>query len=109
MRMMLISAALLALAACNQTTTSAPAEPQPAAEAPPTAMPQTAEEATAQDACGAAQYRSMIGVNIAAATFPADAGIRIIHPDTMVTQDFRPDRLNVIVNADGVITELRCY
>jgi hypothetical protein len=51
----------------------------------------------------------MIGANIAAASFPADAGIRVIQPDTPVTEDFRPDRLNVITDANGVITSLECY
>jgi hypothetical protein len=89
---------------------SAAACAPPASETPPeTPTPQTREEATAQDSCGAAQYRSMIGSNLAAVTFPADAGIRVIQPDSMVTQDFRPDRLNVIVDANGLITALECY
>jgi hypothetical protein len=51
----------------------------------------------------------MIGTNIAAVTLPADANIRVVQPDTIVTDDFRPDRLNVIADADGVITGLECY
>lgn len=70
---------------------------------------QTREDATAQDACGAAQYSALVGTNIAAATFPADSGIRVIRPGDMVTEDFRPDRLNINVDADGVITSLECY
>jgi hypothetical protein len=30
-------------------------------------------------------------------------------PDSVVTQDFRADRLNVIVDASGNITALECY
>jgi hypothetical protein len=101
----LFVALALAAAACAPPASETPPE-TPEAEAP---MPQTREEATAQDTCGAAQYRAMLGSNLAAVTFPADAGIRIIQPDTMVTQDFRPDRLNVIVDANGVITALECY
>lgn len=76
---------------------------------PVAAGPQTREEATAQDTCGAAAYRSMIGTSIAAATFPTTPQIRVIMPDSAVTQDFRADRLNVIVDASGNITALECY
>jgi hypothetical protein len=106
----MIRASILAfslLAAACTPPAEAPKE-EPVAEQP-TAAPQTREEATAQDTCGAAQYSAMVGSNIAAVTFPADSGIRIIQPDTAVTQDFRADRLNVIVDANGVITALECY
>ncbi len=79
------------------------------AQDPAAAGPQTREEATAQDTCGAAAYRAMIGTSIAAASFPATPNIRVIMPDSAVTQDFRPDRLNVIVDADGNIAALECY
>lgn len=102
MRSVFLALGLMALAACGQTT--ATTEPPT-----PPATPQTAAEATAQDTCGAARYSAMVGTNIAAATFPADAGIRVIQPDSIVTEDFRPDRLNVIVDANGVITSLECY
>jgi hypothetical protein len=71
--------------------------------------PTTREEATAQDTCGAAAYRAMIGTSIAAASFPATPNIRVVMPDSAVTQDFRADRLNVIVDAAGNITALECY
>ncbi|MGE0739700.1 MAG: I78 family peptidase inhibitor [Hyphomonadaceae bacterium] len=103
MRVMLMTAALLVLAACGQTTAS-PATETPTAEAP---APQTREEATAQDTCGASQYRSLVGQQIAAVTVPE--GVRTIMPDTMVTQDFRADRVNILVDAQGVITSVECY
>ncbi|OQW57520.1 MAG: hypothetical protein A4S17_04740 [Proteobacteria bacterium HN_bin10] len=103
MRALLVAVSVLGLVACGPTTT---ATDEPVAEAP---TPQTAEEATAQDTCGAAQYAGMIGSNIAAVTFPAESGIRIIQPDSIVTEDFRPERLNVIVDANGAITALQCY
>lgn len=98
--------ALLA-AACTPPAEDKAAE-EPAQE-PVAAAPQTREEATAQDTCGAAAYRAMIGTPLAAASFPATPNIRVIQPDTMVTQDFRADRLNVIVDANGNITALECY
>lgn len=108
MRMMLISAAVLALAACGQTTTveETPVE-TPVAEAPAAVTPTTAAEATAQDTCNGAQYRSLIGQQLAAVTVPE--GVRTIAPDTVVTQDFRADRVNLRVDANGVITAVECF
>lgn len=103
-RASLFSLALLA-AACTPPAETPPEAP--VVETP--ALPQTAAEATAQDTCGGAQYRSLVGTNFAAVTLPADANIRIIQPDTMVTQDFSPQRINIIVDAGGIITAVECY
>jgi hypothetical protein len=102
-----VFALVLLAAACAPPTEDKAAE-EPAPD-PVAAAPQTREEATAQDTCGAAAYRAMIGTALAATTFPATPNIRVIQPDTMVTQDFRADRLNVIVDASGNITALECY
>ncbi len=99
------SAALLAAACSQQTPPPAPETPAEVADA----MPQTKEEATAQDTCGASQYAALIGSNFAAVTLPADANVRIIQPDTVVTQDFRADRANILVDAGGIITGVECY
>lgn len=98
-------AALTMLAACGQTTTVT--TPADTPEAPVVAAPANAAEATAQDTCGASQYAAMVGQNVAAVTVPE--GTRTIAPDTMVTQDFRADRLNMIVDATGVIQRFECY
>ena len=107
----MIRAALFATAALLAAACSQPA-PDPAPETPAQvadSMPQTKEEATAQDVCGASQYVSLVGSNFAAVTLPADANVRIIQPDTVVTQDFRADRANIIVDANGIITGVECY
>jgi len=104
-RASLFAFALLA-AACTPPAETPPPE-QPVAEQP--ALPTTAAEATAQDTCGAAQYRELVGQNFAAVSLPAGNNIRIIQPDTMVTQDFSPQRINMIVGADGIITAFECY
>jgi hypothetical protein len=107
MRALLTACAVFALAACGQTTTTTETPAEPAAETP--AAPMTAAEATAQDTCGASQYQALIGTNIAAATYPADANIRVIRPNEPVTQDFSAQRLNIVTDASGVITSLECY
>ena len=60
------------------------------------------------DSCGAYDYEGLVGTKLAAVTLPADLGARIIGPDTAVTQDYRPDRLNIHTGEDGTITELTC-
>lgn len=70
-------------------------------------MPATPDEATARDTCGAAAYRASIGRN--ASELDVQPGARVIAPDSEATLDFVPDRLNFIVDANGVVTELRCY
>jgi hypothetical protein len=107
----MIRASFFAVALLGAACTPPAAEDDAGAPAPDStaAAPTTRETATAQDSCGAAQYHAMIGTPLAAASFPADPNIRIIQPDTVVTQDFRADRLNVIVDANGNITALECY
>jgi hypothetical protein len=103
-RSSVIAIALLA-AACTPPAETPPPE-EPVAGTP---APQTAAEATAQDTCGGSSYASMVGSNVAAITLPADLNHRIIAPDTMVTQDFNPERINFITDANGVITSIECY
>jgi hypothetical protein len=97
----LVATALL-MAACTPSRETPTTEP-----APPPA--DTAAGATEQDTCGAARYRDLIGSNVDDSRLSASADLRILPPDSVVTQDFRPDRLNVIVDAEGRITGLECY
>lgn len=72
--------------------------------------PQTAEEATSRDSCGASRFGHLVGTpaaQIDRAALPARA--RVITPDMMVTQDFSPERLNVMVGSDGKVGSLACY
>lgn len=59
-------------------------------------------------ACPAPGYQSLIGKPLAAVTLPADLDLRIIQPGDAVTRDFRPERLNVVVDAKGVIARVYC-
>jgi hypothetical protein len=108
----MIRASLFALAlfatACAPPAAETPPPAEPAAEAP--AGPTNAAEATAADTCGAAAHQALIGTpasGIDLATLPQ--GTRIVTPETMVTQDFVPTRLNVTTGTDGNVASLNCY
>jgi len=73
----------------------------------PLAAPPNADEATRRDTCGARRFRDRIGQPVSAVEVPY--GARVIGPETAVTDDFRPARLNIITDASGVITALQCY
>lgn len=62
-----------------------------------------------QDACGAAGMQGLVGKDddvLAAMTLPA--GTRLIYPGTPVTEDYRPDRLNIDIEQSGRISGVWC-
>ncbi|MAU46606.1 MAG: hypothetical protein CMP09_17675 [Yangia sp.] len=67
--------------------------------------PEMVEEA---GACSPERFTPLIGSNIAAVTLPADANIRVLAPNSVMTMDFNPTRVNIKHNAEGVITEVTC-
>jgi len=100
MKRALVMLLLFAAAAC------APMESPPLAASPT----QNADQAAQEDTCGMAAFAHVIGTpasSIDPATLPPRA--RIITPDSMVTQDFSPQRLNVITGTDGKVSSLRCF
>lgn len=99
MKRMMLGLAALGLAACA---------PGPQGAAP--SAPQSAADATAQDTCGASRFQHLIGTRLDAidpAAMPP--GTRLLTPTSMVTRDFRPDRLNVMSGTDGLVSSLQCY
>ncbi len=60
------------------------------------------------DACGASGYQTLVGVNVAAVTLPADLKHRIIRPGDVVTQDYRAGRLNIRTDENGQIVSVSC-
>jgi hypothetical protein len=85
------------------TTTTTETTPPPASEpAPPPADP-------AADTCNMAQYASLVGKpSTDPGVPPASATVRHIKPDTQVTMDMQPTRLNIDIDATGNITGMRC-
>lgn len=63
-----------------------------------------------KDTCGAARYANLVGRPITDPGVPAASqDIRHIRPNSAVTMDFSPQRLNFDVNDKDVITRLRCF
>lgn len=64
----------------------------------------------AADACGAAPLQELVGQELAAFTALPErtTPTRIIGPDTAVTMDYRPERLNVEHDGDDIITRITC-
>lgn len=90
---LLIALASLGLAACMTTSSNEP--PVPSA---------------ADDTCGARQYAGLVGKPAASLGVPAAGpGVRHIWPNTVVTLDLQPTRLNVIIREDATIEAFRCY
>lgn len=68
-----------------------------------------ASEPSGLSSCGASDLGYMIGLRAAEIDFSGQsAPVRIIGPDTAVTMDHRPERLNVMTDKNGIITKLTC-
>jgi predicted component of type VI protein secretion system len=63
----------------------------------------------AQDTCGGAQYGGLIGRD---ATVLEGVlilrQVRVLRPDTIMTMDYRAERLNFQVGEDGTLTRIFC-
>ena len=109
MRLIVISlATVVALAACTEqapprpaqadaTAAPAPSEPRPtppASNDPATPVP--------TDACGAAEHQDWVGrARSDLPSAPAGADWRVFETGQPVTQDLRPNRLNIEINPDS--------
>ncbi|RYG30157.1 MAG: Elastase inhibitor AFLEI Flags: Precursor [Burkholderiales bacterium] len=102
----------IALMACSPSTEPTPAAPvEPAAAAPVEPAPPVATPAdpAMADTCNMAQYTALVGKPVTDAGVPAAGpSVRIIKPGDQVTMDFSEARLNIDVDAAGVITGMRC-
>jgi hypothetical protein len=103
--------ALLALSACA----SPPPEPAPVAAAPPpSAVSPPARQSPvagpARETCDSAELKTYIGrprTDLPAPVWPDRE--RVACTTCPITQDYRPDRVNVFFDADtGIVKEVRC-
>jgi hypothetical protein len=58
--------------------------------------------------CEPADYQGWVGHNIGEIDLPRDRTHRVISPDSMVTQDFSPFRVNIHVDEKGWISQVTC-
>ena len=64
---------------------------------------------TGNDDCGASKRQKLIGAPASSIDpMQLPKGTRIIHPDMAVTQDYRPDRLNIHVDKAGQVERVAC-
>jgi len=84
-----IAASVLLLAACQSPTTPTSSQ--------------------ADDECGAQSRQHLVGTpesDLDRSTLPEFN--RVLHPNTPATMDYRPDRLNVLVDDNGKIERVSC-
>ena len=58
--------------------------------------------------CDADLYRPMIGTPAATAALPESDMLRVYGANDIVTQEYLPQRTNVVVGADGLIQQVTC-
>lgn len=105
----------VALMACSPSATEGAApgevaagETVPEANPAPTPPPVGTDPAV-PDTCGMTQHAALIGQPITSEGVPPEGpNVRHLRPDSQMTMDFRPDRLNIDIDANGVITGFRC-
>jgi len=74
-----------------------------ACQAPGPAKPE------ATDLCGASNWQHLLGTSASGLDVPVlPKGTRMLHPDTPTTRDYRLDRMNVHVDADGRVSRVVC-
>ncbi len=88
------AATVVALSSCQLSDIAKPDIPGPT---PPAA-----------DACGATELAFVVGMTATDVDFGTRSSVRIISPDTAVTMDHNPARLNVNTDTSGKITSLNC-
>jgi hypothetical protein len=94
----LIALGLLASICACQTPAPASADP------PGGSLPGAAE-----DTCGARKLSAFIGKPITSPGVPpASREVRHVAPDSVITMDFSPQRLNIKTDKDGIIRQIQC-
>ena len=58
--------------------------------------------------CDAQDYRHLLGAVAASQTFPIGPEFRVYGVDDIITQEYLPNRTNVVVNQDGLVARVYC-
>ena len=107
MRFTILPALILALAAC------APATPDDRVTSEDRALPGPSEEIDGGgladiELCDAEDYRPLVGSSVDATTFPAGPRLRVFGINDIVTQDYIPQRTNVVYDTSRRIVRVYC-
>lgn len=66
------------------------------------------DPAAALQSCGGAPLLAAVGGPVAAVQADLPEGARVIAPDSAVTRDFREERINLDVDAAGLVLRVWC-
>lgn len=108
------AATLVTLAACApegpaiEEDIFEPTPPEAEDILPPSGNEGPQELIPALEQCDADDYRLLIGTPIAAVTLPQDDLIRAYGENDIITQDYLPQRTNIIYSMDGIIQRVTC-
>ncbi len=58
--------------------------------------------------CDASEFRPLVGTLITEAGIEASASLRVFGVNDIITQDYVPQRTNVVYDEDGMITRAYC-
>lgn len=99
----------MALGSCATPPPPAPPPPSPRPAAPPPVYTPPPPPPP-RDQCGAASLQDLIGKPRTEIPVPVNPGQRRVACTTCpMTMEFRPDRVNILYDADtGIVREVRC-
>lgn len=107
MRFTLPAVVCLVLAACASAT---PDDREPSSDR---ALPGPSEKIEGGgladiELCDAEDYRALIGTDVGATGFPSGAELRVFGVDDIVTQDYIPQRTNIVFDRSRRIVRVYC-
>lgn len=118
MRLLAVIAIFAALAACAPTVVDDRAIVTVTGEGlPDNAPPSVGGEVEQEDnepkladieLCDARDYRQLIGSDVKATTFVTGPRLRVFGVNDIITQDYIPQRTNVVYGEGGRITQVYC-
>lgn len=118
MRALPMLAIFAALAACAPTSVDDRAIVTLPSESLPNAAPPSVDAVVEQEdaepkladieLCDARDYRPLIGSDVKATTFLSGPALRVFGVNDIITQDYVPQRTNVVFDDGGTITRVYC-
>ncbi len=106
-----MGAGMLLAAACASIEEPPMADEPPQSEGPPvidrTGQGRIVDPSRTE--CAADAYQVLVGQPISEVdTDSLPIPLRIYGPDQMITMDYRPDRMNIVLDEDDIVVEVRC-